>query len=204
MASSGEMVTAMAGLFDLPVATVESIDRVLSDAGLRKKGGRGRSAAQMTGIDIANLTFALILGVGMKDAPSAVAKVTAMPRKSADVQWDADLLRLRHNLLLPPEQDLSTFAGGRALADAPTLGEGIAALIDAMAAGEFGDAEEMQINFQMTSRGPAASLTYWKRKDALRVEYEAIGPDISRPVFERQLKLDEISIRHLADVIRPS
>lgn len=39
MASSGEMVTAMAGLFGLPVATVESIDRVLSNACLRKKGG---------------------------------------------------------------------------------------------------------------------------------------------------------------------
>ena len=158
----------------------------------------------MTGIDIVNLTFALIMGVGMKDAPLSVAKVTSMPRKSANEQWDADLLRVRHDLLLPPEQDLSTFAGGRALVDALTLGEGIAALVDAMAVGEFGDFKEMQINFQMTSRGPAASLSYGKCKDALRVEYEAIGPDTSRPVFERQLKLDEVSIRHLADVIRPS
>ena len=48
--------------------------------GLRRKGGRGRSAAHITGLDIVNLTFALILGAGMKDAPEKIGEVGRMHR----------------------------------------------------------------------------------------------------------------------------
>jgi len=39
MATSGEMVARVAELFGANVVTVESIDRALSNAGLRRKGG---------------------------------------------------------------------------------------------------------------------------------------------------------------------
>ncbi len=210
MATSGEMVAAMAELFGMGTATVESIDRVLSEAGLRRRGGRGRSAAHMTGIDIVNLTFALILGVGMKDAPGAVMKVTRMPRQTRTVQWrnmdESDAARAKPADYYVEEasdgQDLSSFPAGPALHDAETLGEGVAALVDSMAKGEFDELQDLAINLQMNSRGPHAVLVYQLPQGILRFRFETIGEEVERPVFERSLKLDEALMSRLAQVIR--
>lgn len=212
MATSGEMVAAMADLFDVNAVTVESIDRSLSAAGLRRKGGRGRSAAHMAGSDIVNLAFALILEAGMKDAPEKVGKVSRMPRQSAAVQWRPDPETPLSALVEQVEQyqehpaataDLDVFPGGAALAAAETLGEGVAALVDAMAAGKFRSLDDVALNLQMWSIGPSAQLAYATRAGVLRVHYETTGPEAERPVFERRLKLDEALLWRLAEVIRP-
>lgn len=60
MATSGQLVKAVADSLNIPAATVALYDRILSEAGIRTKGGRGRSAAQMTTRDAANLLIAVI------------------------------------------------------------------------------------------------------------------------------------------------
>lgn len=212
MATSGEMVVAVAGMFDARPSTVESIDRVLSDAGLRRKSGRGRSAAHMTGIDVVNLTFSMILEASMKDAAVKVGKITRMPRQHANVQWRPDPETPLSALAEQVEQyqeypaataDLDAFPAGAALVSAETLGEGIAALVDAMAADKFRSLNDVALNLQMSSIGPSARIAYAIRSGVLRVQYETTGPEAERPVFERRLKLDEALLWRLAEIIRP-
>lgn len=205
-------MAAMADLFDVNAVTVESIDRSLSNAGLRRKGGRGRSAAHMTGPDVTHLAFALILESGMKDAPEKVGKVSRMPRQQATVQWrpdpDLPLSALAEQVEQYQEHpaadaDLGVFPGGAALAAAETLGEGVAVLVDAMADGGFEALDDAALNLQMSNIGPSARLAYATRAGVLRLRYEASGPEAERPIFERRFKLDEALMRRLAEVIAP-
>lgn len=211
MATSGEMGVAVAQLFEVSAVTIEGIDRSLSDAGLRRKGGRGRSGAVMTGIDIVNLAFGLILGVTMKDAAQKVGKITRMPRQKANVQWRPDPNKSLTALAEQVDQyqeytasgeDLGVLPAGTALSEAATLGEGLAAIVDAMAAGDFEGQDNMAINLQMWSTGPSAKIAYATRLGVLRVQYETTGPEVERPVFERRMKLDEVLLRSLAEIIR--
>ena len=203
-------MTAMADLFDVNAVTVESIDRSLSKAGLRRKGGRGRSAAHMTGLDVTHLAFALILEAGMTDAPEKVGKVSRMPRQQATVQWRPDPDMPQSSLAEQVEQyqehlatdvDLGVFPGGAALATAETMGEGVAVLVDAMAEGEFEVLDDVALNLQMWNTGPSALLAYATRAGVLRLHYEATGPEADRPIFERSFKLDEALLRRLAGII---
>lgn len=60
MATPGELVAAVAEALGIPLATVVEHDRNLVVAGLRTKGGRGRSAPQMTPRDLAHLLVAIL------------------------------------------------------------------------------------------------------------------------------------------------
>lgn len=75
MASPGQLVETMAAVLGLPQATVAQYDRQLSEAGLRSKGGRGRSAAKVTAGDAANLLLAIlgspVAGAAIRPAPEA-------------------------------------------------------------------------------------------------------------------------------------
>lgn len=203
-------MTAMADLFGINAVTVESIDRSLSNAGLRRKGGRGRSAAHMTGQDVTHLAFALILEAGMKDAPEKVGKVSRMLRQRATVQWRQDpgmpLSSLAEQVERYQEHpaadvDLGAFPGGTALAAAETMGEGVAVLVNAMADGMFEALDDVALNLQMWNTGPSARLAYATRAGVLRTYYEASGPEADRPIFERSFKLDEALLRQFAGII---
>jgi hypothetical protein len=74
MASPGELVKIVAISLGLPEPTVVVHDRNLVIAGLRSKGGRGRSAAAVTARDAANLLTA-VLGSGLvKDSVASVER----------------------------------------------------------------------------------------------------------------------------------
>jgi len=60
VASPGQLVEAMADALGLPPATVTQYDRVLAEAGLRSKRGRGTSAAKVTARDAAHLLIAIL------------------------------------------------------------------------------------------------------------------------------------------------
>ncbi|MCW5735979.1 MAG: hypothetical protein KIS73_17760 [Enhydrobacter sp.] len=60
MATPGELVAAVAEALGIPLATVVEHDRNLVVAGLRTKGGRGRSAPQTTPRDLAHLLAAIL------------------------------------------------------------------------------------------------------------------------------------------------
>ena len=72
MANPGELTKGMARLLGVSEVSVRAHDRVLSEAGLRKTGGRGRSAPTMASEDAARLLVAVMSGGQAKDAAASV------------------------------------------------------------------------------------------------------------------------------------
>jgi hypothetical protein len=72
MATPGQLVETTAAILGIPQPTIALYDRVLSEHGLRSKGGRGRSAAKVNARDAAHLLLAVIgssmSGASTKDA----------------------------------------------------------------------------------------------------------------------------------------
>lgn len=69
----------------MPAPTVTVFDRNLADAGLRSKGGRGRSAAKMVPSDAANLLIAVAGSSMVKDAAQTVRDYASLPSKDRDM-----------------------------------------------------------------------------------------------------------------------
>ena len=111
MATPGELVETVAEALDIEAATVTQYDRVLAEAGLRSKGGRGTSAAKVTARDGANLLIAImgapLAGAAVKDAARtcrAYGSLRLLPRPSDPKAFGPfGLLRLRS---LPPDHTL--------------------------------------------------------------------------------------------------
>jgi hypothetical protein len=74
MASPGELVNVLASMLGVPEVTVTQHDRNLVAAGLRTKGGRGRSAAKVTPRDAAHLLIAVMGSELIKDSTIAVRR----------------------------------------------------------------------------------------------------------------------------------
>ena len=68
MATPGELIKMVAAATGTPEPTVTQHDRNLFSAGLRTKGGRGRSAATVTALDAARLLTAVLGSEQVKDA----------------------------------------------------------------------------------------------------------------------------------------
>ena len=83
MATPGMLVQVMADTLGISAPTVTQYDRVLSENGLRSKGGRGTSAAKVTAKDAANLLIALmaspVQGGPMRDAADTCRIYGEMP-----------------------------------------------------------------------------------------------------------------------------
>lgn len=98
MATPGFLVSLMAAATGIPVQTVRDTDRKLSEAGLRKKGGRGRSAATMGARDAAVLLLALLAGEGgAGTVPATLRLMSLVPtadedRSILDDKWDLSWL----------------------------------------------------------------------------------------------------------------
>lgn len=112
MATPGQLVETMAAVLGLPQATVAQYDRQLSEAGLRSKGGRGRSAAKVTAGDAANLLLAIlgspVAGASIRPAPEASRAYGALrERPSAGTQATFAKFGLRCISELPAEHSLA-------------------------------------------------------------------------------------------------
>lgn len=81
MASPGELVRKVAEVLGVPEPTVVVHDRNLVTAGLRTKGGRGRSAAKMTPGDAANLILAVAGSSMVKDTVETVNDYANLPSR---------------------------------------------------------------------------------------------------------------------------
>jgi hypothetical protein len=68
----GQLVKAVSIALDVPEETVVQHDRNLVVAGLRTKGGRGRSAPQVTPLDAARLLVATLASFRTKDSVTTV------------------------------------------------------------------------------------------------------------------------------------
>jgi hypothetical protein len=147
MATPGDLVHGVADALGVPEATVVQLDRILADAGLRTKGGRGLSAAQVTSGDATNLLIA-ICGAPIH-GPSVTGSLNTYNRYAS--------LRAYHGV----SSELGDFA--RLKKKFSTLGklppghlfrEGIAALINAVAAGEFDQFGRPSGEISVTFEGP--------------------------------------------------
>lgn len=86
MATPGELVKAVADVLGIPEATVVVHDRNLVTAGLRTKGGRGRSAAVMTAHDAATLIIAIVGSSAVKDTVAAWNDYSTLPAKTCEAR----------------------------------------------------------------------------------------------------------------------
>jgi len=86
MATAGEMTKIVAEALALPEATVISYQTMLRKAGLMTMGGRGRSAPQMTPLDIARLIIALMGSDALADAVAVVELWGALEYIFADAE----------------------------------------------------------------------------------------------------------------------
>jgi hypothetical protein len=76
MATPGQLVECIADSLGVPSATVAMHDRNLAEAGLRKKSGRGRSAARVGPEDAANLLIAV--AAAPMNGPAVVSSVETL------------------------------------------------------------------------------------------------------------------------------
>lgn len=92
MATPGELVKVIAATLGEDEATVTQHDRNLLLAGLRSKGGRGRSAAKVTARDAANLLTSVLGSHRVKDGVAAVQRYikTQEHRAHWAQYWPAD------------------------------------------------------------------------------------------------------------------
>jgi hypothetical protein len=149
MATPGQLVQTMAAVLGISPATVAQYDRVLSEHGLRSKGGRGRSAAKVSSRDAANLLIAVLAspvsGLSMKDAVRACKVYASLPslRKAS---WPENFTQF----------ELPTLAE---LPKNHSLGDALSELIDAAANGEqFKIPPQYLFKFQAPGPNGEASL----------------------------------------------
>lgn len=195
MATSGQLIVAVAEALGITPASVAVFDRALSEAGIRTKGGRGRSAAQMTSLDAANLLIAVI------SSPIA-GPMTA----SALGQWDAYAsLRVKEGLGGAFNQSTSfrdsvlrnlEWLAGRAqsvsfrnthgyslkmspiprLLDLPgdhTLADAVAAIFDSIIDGSLITALEPNAKYQRFENGTSVGVTVTAPSAAAYIELQS-------------------------------
>lgn len=210
MATSGEMVAATARLFDVPVTRVETLDRRLSEHGLRTKGGRGRSAARMVGLDVVNLTFAVMSGAGMMDAPAATDAITSMKQGLVLARWTPASSNIMAQLEegvewhMPDSSEFEHFPHGTALVRAKTFGEAVGLLVDAIAVDELKTSNDTTLSMKITNDGPMASITFQVGRCVLQILFGAFGKGRDKPVIEQSSVLTGTTLQKLADIIRPT
>jgi hypothetical protein len=123
MASPAQLMDVLSRTTGLPLATVVDLDRRLVTAGLRTKGGRGFSVAQMTPLDAARLLTAILASPLANQAVEAVqryARTRVYADRSNDKHFAATQL-----------DDLATLPARHGFVDA------LAALIASVATGEL-------------------------------------------------------------------
>jgi len=120
MASPGQLVDTVAQVLGVPQPTVKVHDYNLSVAGLRSKGGRGRSAAKMTSADAANLLIAVAASSFVKDTVDTVRDYADLP--------------VFHNMSASWADTLPSL---QALSREHTMREALIGLIDAARSGDL-------------------------------------------------------------------
>jgi hypothetical protein len=155
MATPGQLVQVMADVLGISKATVIQYDRVLSENGLRSKSGRGKSAAQVTSRDAANLLMALaaspLFGLSAKDAVTNCEAYASMFTQPVSQAWSKHFASF----------GLPTLSN---LPEKHSFGEALSTLIDAAGRGENFKTPEsekkrysMSTSFEIQFIGPGPS-----------------------------------------------
>lgn len=208
MATAGEMVARTAEVFGVNVSTLESIDRTLVVAGLRHKGGRGRSGAHMTARDISHLAIAAAHDVAMKDAATLVGKISALPRGLSRLRNlpasgdEVDMLAEGTDWSSPPsaEELEECLPGAEFLLSEPTLGAAMTRVVDGLAPGASGS-KDVQVAISFSNRGPKATILYQVGPTQLELSYMPSKDEWIEPAVDRNFRLGTKLLRRLAGII---
>jgi hypothetical protein len=109
-----QMIEGIAEIFGLPWRTVEALDRVLAEAGLRSRTAGGRAPNAVTGADIFLVAVAAQNGWSLKDTPeqvrevSSLAFVTAISEKLGTGPHGELMYLADHQPLVPSDLDRSS------------------------------------------------------------------------------------------------
>src|SRR3990167_5619996 len=113
MSTRAEMMAALAAIFDRPKSSVDAVDRVLTDAGLRTRAARGRAAQAMSAEDFANVTMGLMGGWSLRETPPMVERLGALHRRDGemvefDLEEDGEMMGIQGSADLTTHQILET------------------------------------------------------------------------------------------------
>lgn len=135
MATPGELVRSVSKILRVPEPTVVEHDRQLAKAGLRRKGGRGSSAAIMGARDAANLVISLCTAEPISKAARFVdwyreLQATALPKQKPlfGLSVDRDFTNCRSDCWA----DECPFSELRALGSEHSFGDALELLIPAL------------------------------------------------------------------------
>jgi hypothetical protein len=179
VATPGMLVQVMAKTLGIPAPTVTQFDRVLAENGLRSKGGRGNSAAQVTAGDAANLLIALLAspvqGAALRDAALSCQTYGGMPMLARASE----------------PKEFVNFYGLKSLKALPAGGYNFSQALEALIRGTAGDRGEFKWKpygeigrairgadrwFNITVQGPAPWACF-------EVMYSADEPPTPRMIF---------------------
>lgn len=75
MSTRAEIMAELATIFGRPKSSVEAVDRVLTDAGLRTRAARGLAAQAMSAENFANVTIGLMGGWSLRETSVVVERL---------------------------------------------------------------------------------------------------------------------------------
>jgi hypothetical protein len=193
VATPGTLVRAVADMLGAPEATVIQHDRNLVAAGLRSKGGRGLSAAQVTSRHAANLLIAICgsppFGASVKETVTTYHRYA--PLRAFRGTKPGNFSKVK-----------SQFPSLALLPDGHSFRDALAALIDSIAAGEFKWRRwDGGIHVSLHDLGPTASINV-KGDNSILLSYRRTAnfPDIDADL--RQVRSFSITtLRKLAHVV---
>ena len=115
MSTRAQMMAELATIFDRPKSSVEAVDRVLTDAGLRTRAARGRAAQAMSAEDFANVTIGLMGGWSLRETPVMVARLGALELWGGeivefDLGEDGEMMGIRGSADLTAHVDFEILA----------------------------------------------------------------------------------------------
>lgn len=204
------MVKAVAEVFDLHESKVETFDRRLSEHGLRSKAGRGRGAAQMVSLDVVNLAFAVLSGVGMTDVAAATAAITSLKRGSVLTRWvpmsdePLDQLAEGTDWHFPDPEELNEFPLSADLVRSNTFGEAVTLYVDAMAADRFTLSKNVVLTMTIMNKVPSATLVWRVGRSVLKVTFNSVSTADKKPEFDVATTMHGTTLEKLASIIRPA
>ncbi len=157
MATPGQLVSKLSEILTIPEPTMGMYDRVLRDAGLLSKGGRGRSAVQRTSLDTARLLIAPL--------------VTSSPARAAEAVEDFGVLECHELHLKNPDALTLSKLCGVAFESVHTLESAVSAIIDGFGNGNFvSRLEEAASNFHGGREVlPHIGIKVWDTKVAAEI-----------------------------------
>jgi hypothetical protein len=170
VASPGQLVELVSEALGVPRATVALHDRNLAEAGLRKMGGRGPSAAIMDSVDAANLLIAVVAAPINGPAIVSSAATCELYSKLPFREKESSPIRRWRQLL-----------SSLALSPAHTFGEALAALIDAERVGESPESSQPTKNWDFSTLIhapiPQADFAFSGYKIFVRLVYGDLIPE---------------------------